>query len=60
MKLEVERRRLLVVPETPQDEAYIEEVLGMRGDIAEARVLRVNAFNLSCLAYLEITAKKAN
>jgi hypothetical protein len=53
MKLEVERDRLLIKPETPQDEAYLEEVLGLRkmGDTVE--IMRVNAMGLSCWAYAE-------
>ena len=56
MKLEVHRSRILVVPEGATDEAYLEEVLQLkqRGDQAQAR--RVDAVNLSCWAYLEITA----
>ena len=62
MRLEVQRRRILILPEQhgrsekELDVAYIEAVLGLRKDGDTAVVRRVNAYNLSCLAYLEIEA----
>lgn len=54
MELKVERYRLLIIPETPQDEAMLEEVFGLKkaGDSVEMK--RVNAMGLSCWAYAEI------
>lgn len=66
MRLEVERYRLLILPDPgtigdhsrrETDVAYIEEVLGLRKDGDEAIVRRVNATNLFCLAYLEVSKK---
>ena len=54
MKLEVERHRILIIPENETDEAYLEEVFNLRkeGDTVEAK--RENAIGLDSWAYLEI------
>jgi hypothetical protein len=54
VKLVVDRNRILIVPESKTDEAYIEEVLELReeGDTVECR--RVNAHGLSAIAYVRI------
>ena len=64
MRLEVERNRILLMPEPYYDKsrhqtdvAYIEEVLGLKRDGDTATVRRVNASNLSCIAYVEIKRK---
>ena len=53
MKLKVNRYGLMITPENETDEAYIEEVLGLRcaGDVVH--LVRTNAVALSCIAYLE-------
>lgn len=55
MKLQVGRRSLQIIPETPQDEAMLEEVFKLREKGATVTARRVNAAGLSCWAYLEIT-----
>lgn len=64
MKLEVTRYGLKIIPENAQDEAFIEEVLGLRNlsdDIGKphpkCELVRMNVFNTSKLAYIE--SKKA-
>ena len=54
MKMEVRRDSIVIIPESELDEAFLEEVLGLReaGDSIPAR--RKNAMGLSCWAYLEI------
>lgn len=42
-----------IIPESPQDEAYLEEVLGLRKDGDGAFLVRKNASGLSCWAYAE-------
>ena len=43
MKLDIQKRRLLIIPETVQDEIWLENVLGLTDDEAAAIVHRVNA-----------------
>jgi len=58
MKLELEKYRILIIPENEMEEAYLEHVLNLKeeGDFAQAK--RVNAHQLSCWAYLEIKELK--
>jgi len=58
MKLEVERYRIKIIPESEIDEAYLEEVLGLKKKEDTIKAKRVNAINMSCWAYLEIKAKE--
>ena len=54
MRLEVGRNTLKIIPETPEDEAYIEDTLGLRkkGDTIALR--RIACINLDfTIAYLE-------
>lgn len=55
MKLDLEKYRILITPENEMEEAYLEHILGLNenGDTCQAK--RVNAHDLSCWAYLEIT-----
>ena len=53
MKTLVGRYGLRVVPETPQDEAWLEEVLGLRKAGDSIPLMRVNAIGLMCWAYAE-------
>ena len=53
MKFEVGRYGLAVIPESRQDEAYIEDTLGLFVDGATIRLVRRNASNLLCIARLE-------
>lgn len=54
MKLEVERSLLKIIPETPQDEAMLEEVFGLRDEGDSVPLVRRNAMRLSCWAYAEV------
>jgi hypothetical protein len=54
MKMQIERYRLLVVPENDTDEAYLEEVLGLRKAGDYAPMVRENAMGLGCWAYAEV------
>lgn len=56
MKFELERKRILIVPQTEEDKAYIEDTLGLTNVGDSISLKRINVFNLSSLAYLE--AKK--
>ena len=54
MKMEVERRRMQIVPENEIDEAYIEEVLGMKREGDQCVGVRVGVMGTSGLAYIAI------
>lgn len=53
MKLVVNRYSLEIIPESTIDEAYIEEVLGLKNSEDKIALVRKNAFGLRCIAYLE-------
>lgn len=60
MRLEVERSRLKIVPETPQDEAMLEEVFLLREEGDSAPLVRRNAgagINAFCWGYAEVRAR---
>lgn len=59
MKLEVNRHSIQIIPETPQDEAMLEDTFGLKSDGAQTVARRVNASGLNCWAYLEITKTPA-
>lgn len=48
MKLKVTRYSLEVIPESETDEAWLEEVLGLREAGDSVALRRVNAIGLSC------------
>ncbi len=52
MKLKVHRHWLQIIPENETDEAYIEEVLGLRNDKDSVPLVRENAVNFSCMGSL--------
>lgn len=54
MKLQVDRYSLSIIPENVQDEAYIEEVLGLKRQGDRCQCFRVNAMGLSALAYIQL------
>lgn len=54
MKLEVERFRLRIIPESALDEAYLEEVLCLMKDGDSVPMVRRNVTGLSCWAHAEI------
>ena len=53
MKLTVNRYSIEIAPDNATDEAYIEEVLGLKKDGDTTLLIRKNAFGLRCIAYLE-------
>ena len=60
MKLKISRSKLEIVPdrgmligEDERDDAYIEEVLGLKKEGDYIHLVRKNAMGLSCIAYLE-------
>lgn len=57
MKLIVNRYSMEIIPEGPTDEAYLEEVLGLKQDVNQVSAKRVNVIGLSCWAFLEIKRK---
>jgi hypothetical protein len=57
MKLKVLRYSIDIIPESIQDEAFIEEVLKLKNEGDEAQIKRINVMKLSGIAYLEIKAK---
>ena len=54
MKLKVNRYEMQVIPENSIDEAYIEEVLGLKKDRQTIKAERVNVAGLSCIACIQI------
>ena len=55
MKMRVERNRILILPEDEEDEAYIEDTLGLKEKDEVVMCKRVACANLSrTIAYLEI------
>ena len=56
MNLKVTRYAIFISPDNETDEAFIEEVLGLRKTGDSVKLVRRNAFGLSCLGNLE--AKK--
>jgi len=54
MRLKVGRKSIQIIPEGEIDVAYIEEVLGLKGDHQICNCERVNAYRLLSIAYLEI------
>lgn len=54
MELELQRYKILIIPENEMEEAYLEEVFNLKEDGDKVQTKRVNAHNLSCWAYLEI------
>ena len=54
MKMKINRHSIDIIPECEADEAYLEEVLGMKAHDAKALAHRVNAIGLSAWAYLRL------
>jgi len=53
MKFEIRRFGIVVIPETDEDKAYIEDTLGLRGEGDAVHLQRRNAHGLNSIAYLE-------
>jgi hypothetical protein len=52
MKLDVGRYSIKLYPENETEEAYMEEVLGLKEAGASIKLVRKNAMGLGCIAYL--------
>lgn len=52
MKFKVTRYGIEIVPEDDQDEAYIEDTLGLKNDCEFIRLYRKNVIGLSCIGLL--------
>ncbi len=59
MKLKVNRYSLEIIPEGETDEAYIEEVLGLKENHQNALCTRINAIGLGCIAYIQIKKQES-
>ena len=53
MRFEVRRYHLVVIPENDEDNAYIEDTLGLKSDRQAIQLVRRNVIGLRCIAYLE-------
>lgn len=53
MKLEIKRTHLKIIPQSPQDEAWIEEVLDLRNEGDSVKLKRSNVYGTGSLAYIE-------
>ena len=58
MKFELERERILIILQTEEDEAYIEDTLGLKNEEDLIPLNRVNVFNTGSIAYLEALKKE--
>ena len=54
MTMEIKRRCIEIIPDNELDEAYIEEVLGLKNDKDFCICARANINGLSCTPYLKI------
>jgi hypothetical protein len=59
MKFVIGRRGIDIVPEDKQDEAYIEDTLGLKKDFDSIPLVRQNAAALSCLGSLTTNPLRA-
>lgn len=57
MQYKEERNRITIAPTNEVEIAYIEEVFGLKRDGDAIELVRKNAMNLSCIAYLETKIK---
>lgn len=53
MKFEIRRHSIVVIPETDEDRAYIEDTLGLKKDGDALLLRRKNAMGIGSIAYLE-------
>jgi len=60
MRLEIQRNRMIIIPDNAVDVACIEEVLKLKAGGDRAACIRVNAMGLSSLAYVEVKADENN
>ena len=53
MQLKIRRFSLEIIPETAQDEAFLEEVLGLKDDLSWVKLKRYNSLGMSCWGQAE-------
>ena len=53
MRIEVEKQRLLIIPETPQDEVMLEETFGMKDEGNSVPLVRCGYADGGCWGCLE-------
>jgi hypothetical protein len=53
MKFEIERNGIMVIPQNKQDEAYIEDTLGLKKEGDYLFLVRSNIIGLRCIACLK-------
>ena len=58
MEFKLERNRILILPKNEQDEAYLEDTLGLVKEGDHTLAVRKNVYRLSSFAYVEITGGK--
>ena len=58
MEFKLERNRILILPKNEQDEAYLEDTLGLVKEGDHVLAIRKNVYGLSSFAYVEITGGK--
>jgi len=58
MNLKVKRGCLHIIPQNEMEEAYIEEILGLKKEGDKLDLVRINVSGLSSLAYLTTAREK--
>jgi len=58
MKMDIRRYGIQIIPENDEDEAYIEEVLGLKTVKSVASCTRENAIGLQRIAHINICKKE--
>ena len=58
MILKVKRREMHIIPENETDEAYVEEVLGLKAGEQSIDAVRVDVSGLNRIAYISIGGKR--
>jgi uncharacterized protein YdeI (YjbR/CyaY-like superfamily) len=54
LEFRIKKNRILIIPQTEMEEAYLEEVYKLKNAGDKVQATRVNAMGLHCWAYLEI------
>ena len=58
MEMKVTRDAVFIIPENEEDEAYLEDTLGLKEDGDSPVCKRVNSMRTSSIAYIEITKRE--
>ena len=57
MEMKIERNCIEIIPENEEDEAYLEEVLGLKKDGDVAVAIRRDVYGIDKMAFVEIRKK---